>query len=89
MGGWKSKRLGRVLQSHDGYVDVLPALPDAWPAGEFRGMKARGNLTVSAKWENNRVIACRVEGEKGSSFKVKCNGRIFEACESYVFEDNM
>lgn len=44
-----------LLQSHDGCIDVLPALPDAWPEGEYRGLKARGNITVGCRWSQGRV----------------------------------
>lgn len=44
-----------LLQSHDGCVEVLPALPAAWPDGEYRGLKARGNIEVGCRWCAGRV----------------------------------
>ncbi len=68
-----------LLQSHDGYIDILPALPAAWPAGEFHGFKARGGFTVSAEWRDGRVISCSVVGKDASPFRVRVNGQITEA----------
>ena len=44
-----------LLQSHDGAITLLPALPTAWPSGEFRGLKARGDVEVSCRWSDGRV----------------------------------
>ena len=55
-----------LLQSHEGYLHVLPALPDAWESGAFDGLTARGGFTVSAEWKSHRVtsltVTARVDG---------------------------
>jgi alpha-L-fucosidase 2 len=44
-----------LLQSHDGEIVLLPALPDTWDEGNFRGLVARGNVVVDAWWETCRL----------------------------------
>ncbi|MFN3981571.1 MAG: glycosyl hydrolase family 95 catalytic domain-containing protein, partial [Caldilinea sp.] len=56
-----------LLQSHDGEIVILPALPASWQTGSFRGLVARGNVVVDAWWEDGKLTrACltpRVDGE--------------------------
>ncbi|MFZ4261035.1 glycoside hydrolase family 95 protein [Sphingobacterium sp. HJSM2_6] len=62
-----------ILQSHDGYVHLLPALPKAWKNGSVKGLKARGNFEVDFRWENGKVIDYQVRGKKGSKVNVLVN----------------
>lgn len=54
-----------LLQSHDGCIELLPALPAAWPEGEFRGLMARGGVEVGCRWKEGRVASCTLRSEKG------------------------
>ncbi|KAF4410656.1 glycoside hydrolase family 95 protein [Streptomyces lycii] len=45
-----------LVQSRFGEVDVLPALPRAWPAGSVRGLRARGDITVDVDWADGRAV---------------------------------
>jgi alpha-L-fucosidase 2 len=49
-----------LLQSHAGYIQLLPALPDAWTQGEVTGLKARGNFEVSIKWEAHTLYSATI-----------------------------
>jgi alpha-L-fucosidase 2 len=77
-----------LLQSHTGELHLLPALPDAWPAGSVRGLCARGGFVVDMTWRASRLAAaailsrlgglCRVRyGEKVMTLKTQ-KGRTYE-----------
>lgn len=44
-----------LLQSYDNEIILLPALPSSWGNGSFRGLKARGNVTVDAAWRDGKL----------------------------------
>ena len=45
-----------LIQSHAGEIHLLPALPRAWPEGEFRGLRARGGVKVDLAWSGGRAV---------------------------------
>lgn len=74
-----------LLASHDGIIDLLPALPAAWQDGEFFGLCARGGFTVSARWEAGRVVFCRIEGQNGTCGRVRINGECIDFTAPFSF----
>lgn len=64
-----------LLQSHSGFIDLLPALPSAWSAGSVKGLKARGNYTVDIAWKDGKIVNYKIHGNKGDKVKVRINGQ--------------
>jgi alpha-L-fucosidase 2 len=60
-----------LLQSQNGAVHVLPAMPSAWRDGSYAGLKARGNVTVDAKWAAGAVTEIAVVPAKGGPLTVR------------------
>lgn len=54
-----------LLQSHMGYIELLPALPRAWAEGSFRGLAARGGFLVSASFRDGRLLQASVRSQNG------------------------
>ncbi|HSU32423.1 MAG TPA: glycoside hydrolase family 95 protein [Bryobacteraceae bacterium] len=64
-----------LLQSHSGTVDVLPALPSAWPEGEVKGLRARGGLLVDLRWSGGKATSGLVRAEHAGSYKFRAPKR--------------
>ncbi|MEO6523613.1 MAG: glycoside hydrolase family 95 protein [Mucilaginibacter sp.] len=60
-----------LLQSHMGEVDLLPALPDAWPSGAIKGLKARGNFEIGMVWNNHKLTTSTIKAEIGGVCKIR------------------
>lgn len=68
-----------LVQSHCGYIELLPALPTAWKNGEINGLIARGNFTVSEKWENGKLKYAEIFSNNGGDLTVAYFGGNFTA----------
>ncbi|HEU0125801.1 MAG TPA: glycoside hydrolase family 95 protein, partial [Flavobacterium sp.] len=70
-----------LLQSYDGALYLLPALPDDFKNGKVSGLKARGGFEVSIEWENGKVKQVTIKSELGGNCRlriaseVKLNGK--------------
>ncbi len=63
-----------LLQSHDGYLDILPALPTAWAKkGSVRGLRARGGYEVGIVWKNAAPEQAVVKAAEAGICKIYCN----------------
>ena len=60
-----------LLQSHAGYIELLPALPDTWQTGRFDGLKARNGAEVSAAWEGGILKSVTLKATVPNTFILK------------------
>jgi alpha-L-fucosidase 2 len=71
-----------LLQSYQRYVDpksglecyvidVLPALPKAWPNGKVKGLRARGDFTVDIQWRDGKLVEARIHSESGHPARLR------------------
>ena len=60
-----------LLQSHEGFIDLLPALPQQWNTGSYAGLVARGNFEVSAQWTDGQASRFTIKSRVGGSCKLK------------------
>jgi len=60
-----------LLQSHDGTLHLLPALPDKWQTGEVKGLVARGGYVVDMRWENGKVKALSIHSKVGGNCRIR------------------
>ena len=74
-----------LMQSHCGFIHLLPALPTAWQKGKITGLVARGNFTVSIEWDNGRLTKAEITSNKGGICKLyyaKADFVVENICES-------
>lgn len=62
-----------LLQSHQGYMELLPALPDAWPEGEFKGLRARGGFEISLRWLRSKPVQAVIYSRNSGICRVRCS----------------
>jgi alpha-L-fucosidase 2 len=67
-----------LLQSHAGEIELLPALPKAWPSGRVTGLRARGRFEVDIEWKDGRLVRAVIRSELGRSCKVRCGEKTSE-----------
>ena len=60
-----------LLQSTNGEVHLLPALPGAWSTGSFAGLRARGGFEVDAVWRDGRLVSAAVRSRLGAKCRLR------------------
>lgn len=62
-----------LLQSQNGDVYLLPALPDAWKSGSVKGLVARGGFVIDMDWSNNKLVAAKIFPKNAGKLVIRTN----------------
>ncbi len=60
-----------LLQSHDGTIHILPALPSNWDKGSVTGLRARGGFQVDIKWDEGELTEAKIKSELGGNCRIR------------------
>lgn len=64
-----------LLQSYDGMLNFLPALPKAWKSGSIKGVCARGGIEADFVWKNRKVVSATLRSRVDQTVNVRVNGK--------------
>lgn len=68
-----------LVQSHDGVIHILPALPAAWPTGNVKGLATRGGFVVDIAWEDGQLTHLRLHAKRGGNARLRVHTRIADS----------
>ncbi|MCJ8208614.1 glycoside hydrolase N-terminal domain-containing protein [Mucilaginibacter sp. RS28] len=78
-----------LLQSHDGDIYLLPALPAAWgKAGSVSGLMARGGFRINMKWQNQKITQLQVYSTLGGNCRLRVNQKLFSKLVKTAKDEN-
>ncbi len=60
-----------LLQSHDGHIQLLPALPEAWKSGYIKGLRARGGLELDIYWQEGQLVKVKIVAKADTRLELK------------------
>jgi alpha-L-fucosidase 2 len=67
-----------LLQSHLGEIALLPALPEKYPTGEVKGLRARNGFEVDIKWDKGELLEAKINSLLGNKCSVRYNNKLIQ-----------
>jgi alpha-L-fucosidase 2 len=90
--GYTSGVAEMLLQSHNGIIRLLPALPKAWSEGSVTGLKARGGFECDISWSDGKLTKAVIQSEKGGQAAVEYGSEKFtidlKPRGEYIYQKN-
>jgi alpha-L-fucosidase 2 len=81
--GIAAAMLEQLVYTRPGLIELLPALPTAWPNGSLKGMRAHNGLTLDLKWQNGHVTEWKINASTPTPLTLIVNGETLQSIEKW------